>query len=47
MTAGVATARDRSTVEVARAWMRDRPLVPLLLLLALLVSSCRSCSRGS
>ena len=37
MTAGVATARDRSTVEVARAWMRDRPLVPLFLLLALLV----------
>jgi ribose transport system permease protein len=37
MTAGVAVARDRSTVEVARQWMRDRPLVPLLLLLALLV----------
>ena len=37
MTAGVATARERSTVEVARAWMRDRPLVPLFLLLGLLV----------
>jgi ribose transport system permease protein len=37
MTAGVATARDRSTAEVAREWMRDRPLVPLLVLLALLV----------
>ena len=37
MTAGVAAARDRSTVATARAWMRDRPLVPLFLLLALLV----------
>jgi ribose transport system permease protein len=37
MTAGVATARDRSTLTVARAWIRDRPLVALLILLALLV----------
>jgi len=37
VTAGVATARDRSMVDVARAWMRDRPLVPLFGLLALLV----------
>ena len=37
MTASVATARNRSTLAVARAWMRDRPLVPLLGLLALLV----------
>ena len=37
MTAGVATARDRSTLAVARSWMRDRPLVPLFGLLALLV----------
>ena len=27
MTVGVATARDRSVMEVARTWMRDRPLV--------------------
>jgi ribose transport system permease protein len=37
MTAGVATARDRSTLATARSWMRDRPLVPLFGLLALLV----------
>ena len=37
MTAGVATARDRSAMEVARTWMRDRPLVPLFGLLAILV----------
>ena len=37
MTAGVATARDQSMVEVARAWMRDRPLVALFVLLAVLV----------
>ena len=37
MTAGTATAPDRSALEVARAWMRDRPLVPLFGLLALLV----------
>ncbi len=37
MTAGAATAPDRSALEVARAWMRDRPLVPLFGLLALLV----------
>ena len=37
MTAGVATARDRSALAVARAWMRDRPLVPLLGLLLVLV----------
>ena len=37
MTAGVATARERSALAAARAWMRDRPLVPLFLLLALLV----------
>jgi ribose transport system permease protein len=37
MTAGVAIARDRSTLAVARAWIRDRPLVALFLLLALLV----------
>jgi ribose transport system permease protein len=37
MTAGVATVRDRSTLATARAWLRDRPLVPLFLLLALLV----------
>jgi ribose transport system permease protein len=37
MTVGAATARQQSAMAVARAWMRDRPLVPLLLLLALLV----------
>jgi ribose transport system permease protein len=37
VTAGVATARDRSALAVARAWMRDRPLVPLLGLLLVLV----------
>jgi ribose transport system permease protein len=37
MTAGVATARDQSVLAVARAWMRDRPLVPLFVLLGLLV----------
>jgi ribose transport system permease protein len=37
MTAGVATARDQSALAVARLWMRDRPLVPLLGLLVLLV----------
>ena len=37
MSAGVATARDRSTLAVARAWMRDRPLVALFVLLGLLV----------
>ena len=37
MTAGVATARDQSMVAVARAWMRDRPLVALFVLLAVLV----------
>ena len=37
MTAGVATARDQSMVSVARAWMRDRPLVALFVLLAVLV----------
>ena len=37
MTAGVAIARDRSMMSTARAWMRERPLVPLFGLLALLV----------
>jgi ribose transport system permease protein len=37
MTAGVATARERSMLGTVRAWMRDRPLVPLFLLLGLLV----------
>jgi len=37
MTVDAATARRQSAMAVARAWMRDRPLVPLLLLLALLV----------
>jgi ribose transport system permease protein len=37
MTAGVATVPDRSTLAVARAWLRDRPLVPLFGLLGLLV----------
>jgi ribose transport system permease protein len=37
VTAGVATACDRSAMAAARAWMRDRPLVPLFLLLAALV----------
>jgi ribose transport system permease protein len=37
MSAGVAIARDRSTLAVARSWIRDRPLVALLILLALLV----------
>jgi ribose transport system permease protein len=37
MSAGVATVRNRPWIEVARAWMRDRPLVPLFGLLALLV----------
>ena len=37
MTAGVATARDRSTLSVAREWMRDRPIVPLVLLLGALI----------
>jgi ribose transport system permease protein len=37
VSAGVATARNPSALEVARAWMRDRPLVPLFGLLALLV----------
>jgi ribose transport system permease protein len=37
MTAGVATSRERSPMESARALMRDRPLVPLFLLLGLLV----------
>jgi ribose transport system permease protein len=37
MTTAVATVPDRSALAVARAWMRDRPLVPLLGLLALLV----------
>jgi ribose transport system permease protein len=33
----VATPRERSGPATARAWMRDRPLVPLFLLLGLLV----------
>jgi ribose transport system permease protein len=37
MTAGTATVREPSAASVARAWMRDRPLVALLLLLALLI----------
>ena len=37
MTAGVATARERSMLGTFRAWMRDRPLVPLFFLLGLLV----------
>ena len=37
MTAGVATARERSMLGTARAFMRDRPLVPLFLLLGVLV----------
>jgi ribose transport system permease protein len=37
MTAGTATVRERSPASVARAWIRDRPLVALLLLLALLI----------
>ena len=37
MTAGVATARDQSMVALARAWIRDRPLVALFVLLAVLV----------
>jgi len=37
VTAGVATAGDRSAMAGARAWMRDRPLVPLFLLLLALV----------
>ena len=37
MTAGVATARERSALATARAYMRDRPLVPLFLLLGLLI----------
>ncbi len=37
MTAGVATAREQSMVAVARAWVRDRPLVALFVLLAVLV----------
>jgi ribose transport system permease protein len=37
MSASVATVRDQSVLAVARAWMRDRPLVPLFLLLGLLV----------
>ena len=37
MTAGVATARERSMLGTVRAFMRDRPLVPLFLLLGVLV----------
>jgi ribose transport system permease protein len=33
----VATHRDRATLAVVRTWMRDRPIVALLVLLALLV----------
>jgi ribose transport system permease protein len=37
MTAGITTERRRSMPAAARGWMRDRPLVPLFLLLGLLV----------
>jgi ribose transport system permease protein len=37
MTTGVATAPSRSMLAVARAWMRDRPLLALFIPLALLV----------
>jgi ribose transport system permease protein len=37
MTAATATARERSMLGTVRAWMQDRPLVPLFLLLGLLV----------
>jgi ribose transport system permease protein len=37
MTADAATVRPRSSASTARGWLRDRPLVPLLLLLGLLV----------
>jgi ribose transport system permease protein len=46
MTAGVATARDRSTAEMARTWMRERPLVPLSLLLVLLVVALQVAQPG-
>lgn len=37
MTAAAATTRERSMLGTVRAWMRDRPLVPLFILLGLLV----------
>ncbi len=37
MSAAAATVRNQSALAVARAWMRDRPLVPLFGLLGLLV----------
>ncbi len=46
MTAGVATARNRSMMATARAWMRDRPLVALFLLLAVLVLALQIVQPG-
>ena len=46
MNAGVATVRERSTLGAVRAWMRDRPLVSLFLLLALLVLALQVVQPG-
>jgi ribose transport system permease protein len=46
MTASAATARDRSMAAIARAWMSDRPLVPLCVLLGLLVVALQIAQPG-
>jgi len=46
MTAGVATVSDRSMYALIRAWMRERPLVPLSLLLVLLVVALQVAQPG-
>jgi ribose transport system permease protein len=46
MTAEAAPMRQRSSLATARAWMRDRPLVPLFLLLGLLVLALQVAQPG-